>query len=286
MSTFGKRMKRSEVFDALHSSMGEKQPHRLEWVGEIARERDFGDIDEQQLLYSVLATRGTDVLRDFHSEFEKSSEAEVREAYENTRRALGLAIDFLSSEAHVAHARLVPYQHLLVALVRFFHLYPLPSDRNRVLLRRWFWRGAVVGPHLKGGTTGTLRQMVRAVVDSGETKAIAQMLTTVVSPSAASAFAPTRLVRLSVADSRIVLAALTALGPVSPLSGEPVAPVGCRPRAVANVVQPCRTAGAWDPGSEPHAGGALRNGRPLGARSDARRCEAWRDVGFGNAPDR
>ena len=224
MNTFGRRMKRSEVFDALHSSMGERQPHDLAWVGEVSQVSGFGDLDEQQLLYSVLATRGTDVFRDFHSEFAGLPEAARREVYEQARVALGLAIDFLRSDAHVLHARLVPYQHLLVALVRFFSLYPSPTPRSRVLLRRWFWRGAALGPHLKGGYTGTLRHMVRAVTESGETKTVQVMLSTVVAPPEKRVFVPTDQVRLSTADSRITLAALTALAPVSPLSGEPVAP--------------------------------------------------------------
>ncbi|MEZ5235483.1 MAG: DUF262 domain-containing protein [Acidimicrobiales bacterium] len=223
MNTFGRRMKRSEVFDALHSAMHlQGEELRLSWVGEAATEAGFGEIDEQQLLYAVLATRGPDVLRDFHREF--SGDGDRAEAFANARSALGRAIAFLQADADVAHARLIPHQHLFVALVRFLHLYPFPSPRNRVLLRRWFWRAAVIGPHLKGGTTGTLRQTVAAVSSGGEFAAVSALLnlssTAQTSPPAPS----TEQVRLSTADSRITLSAMMALGPLSPFDREAIPP--------------------------------------------------------------
>lgn len=214
-------MKRSEVFDALHSAMHTEGVRRLSWVGEVATELDFGEIDEQQLLYAVLATRGSDVLRDFHKEFD--SDEDRAKAFENARAALGRAIAFLKFEASIPHSRLIPHQHLFVALVRFLHLYPDPSPRNRVLLRRWFWRAAIIGPNLKGGTTGTLRQTAAAVTDAGEFAAVSALLQ-LASTTAGEPPAPqTEQVRLSTADSRITLAALMSLVPRSPFTREPVA---------------------------------------------------------------
>jgi hypothetical protein len=221
MNTFGRRMKRSEVFDALHSAMHTKGELRLSWVGEAANELDFGEIDEQQLLYSVLGTRGSDVLRDFHREFDNDDDR--AEAFERARAALGRAVGFLKGEAGVPHSRLIPHQHLFIALVRFFHLYPEPSPRNRVLLRRWFWRAAVIGPNLKGGTTGTLRQTVAAVTQAGEFESVTALLNLASPPAGQPPVTQTDQVRLSTADSRITLAALMALGPRSPQSGEIVA---------------------------------------------------------------
>jgi len=220
MNTFGRRMKRSEVFDALHSAMHVEGVRRLSWVGEVSTELDFGEIDEQQLLYAVLATRGSDVLRDFHKEFDGDEDRAM--AFENARAALGRAIAFLRFEASIPHYRLIPHQHLFVALVRFLHLYPHPSPRNRVLLRRWLWRAALIGPNLKGGTTGTLRQTVAAVTDAGEFESVAALLQLASPVAGEPALPDTEKIRLSTADSRITLAALMSLVPRSPFTGEPV----------------------------------------------------------------
>ena len=227
MNTFGRRMKRSEVFDALHGSLDPDGIHRLAWVGDVSLELDFGEFDEQQLIHAVLATRGSDVLRDFHREFaDEPDEGAARSAaFEDARRALGRTIEFLKVDASVSHARLIPHQHLFVALVRFFHLYPSPSPRNRVLLRRWFWRAALVGPQLKGGTTGTLRQTVAAVTAGSEYGSVSNLLRLVPTTRAEPPVPASDYGRLSTADGRIALAALLSLVPRSPFSDDETAAV-------------------------------------------------------------
>ena len=223
MNTFGQRMKRSEVFDALHGT-GEaaQQSTRLSYVGAGAVAAGFGRIDDQQLMYAVLATRGPDVTREFRAEFDSDDERVA--AYENGRAALDRAVAFMRNQADVPHARLIPHQHLLVALVRFLHLHPAPSPRNEVLLRRWFWRSAVLGPQLKGGTTGTLRQVPQAVRGADEYQDVSALLALAAPPTEAEPPAPRAgAVRLSNADARIVLAAMFSLKPLTLRDASPVA---------------------------------------------------------------
>lgn len=222
MNTFGRRMKRSEVFDAIHSASGETGIGQLSWVGAAAADLAFGELDEQLLLYSILATRGTDVLRDFHKEF--ADDSDKMASFDGTRETVGKVIQFLREHAGIPHEALVPHQHLFVSLVRFFHLFPAPADQTLVLLRRWFWRAALLGPNLKGGTTGTLRQSVAAIDGSGEHAGVAGLLRIASASKGGAPAVDAGSTRLSTADGRIVVAALFSLGPLNPQTLEPVDP--------------------------------------------------------------
>jgi Protein of unknown function DUF262 len=220
MNNFGRRLKKSDVFDALYSAMEGGEFRRLSWVGDAAVELGFGELDDQLILYTVLATRGTDVLRDFHKEF-VDDEDRIR-AYSVARDALRRSIQFLLIDAGIPHARLIPHQHLLVALVRFFHLYPEPSPRARVLLRRWFWRAAVLGPNLRGGTTGTLRQTVGVLSPSNDLASVGELLSLTAGQGQLRLPPRTNIARLTTADTRMSLAALLSLRPLSPSTGQPI----------------------------------------------------------------
>ncbi|MEZ5260798.1 MAG: hypothetical protein R2755_03265 [Acidimicrobiales bacterium] len=127
MNTFGRRMKRSEVFDALHSAMHlQGEELRLSWV-EAATEAGFGEIDEQQLLYAVLATRGPERSTGLHR---NSQVTRLRQAFASAPLSSWPGDCRSLRRTDVAHARLIPHQHLFVALVRFLHLYPFPSPET------------------------------------------------------------------------------------------------------------------------------------------------------------
>ncbi|QJU54525.1 DUF262 domain-containing protein [Herbiconiux sp. KACC 21604] len=68
----------------------------------------------------------------------------VRAQFEEVRKALRLAIDFLRRNLHVRHLKYLPYSALLVPLSAYFSLKQSSSvpDAERRVLLRWFWRAA------------------------------------------------------------------------------------------------------------------------------------------------
>ncbi|MGP3928975.1 DUF262 domain-containing protein [Nonomuraea sp. KM88] len=160
MNTFGKPLKSAEVFNALHSITGDQRPGDLGTLGSSVRTFGFGEISEQILMQSLLAIRGVKVDRDFRDEF--ADEDDLHGAFVRTETALGHVIDFLRDEAGIPHAKLVPYALYLPVLARFMAIFGPPRGRTAELLRRWIWRGAVLGVAPQGNTVG-LRQGAAAV---------------------------------------------------------------------------------------------------------------------------
>jgi len=216
-NTFGKRMTRAEVFHALHSAGASPARSDLRALADEVNSLGFGQFDDNTLLFSVLAQRHPDVLRDFHSEF--ASDEELGEALHRTRKAIERAMEFLQLDASIPHLSLVPYQYLTVGLVRFFGVHPEPSDAVRVLLRRWFWRAAVQGPVARLGSTGTLRSTTQAIVPTSAYESVENLL-----HLAGAVPRSPDLVRFrwNAADVRIAVAALSSFRPRDPTIGEEI----------------------------------------------------------------
>lgn len=217
-NTFGKRMTRAEVFHALHTSAGE-QPSDLRALADEVNGTGFGQLDDNTLLFCVLGVRDHDVLRDFHAEFEEDED--LAEVFETARLAIVRTIAFLREDAAVPHFDVVPYQHLTVGLTRFFALHPEPTDWDRVLLRRWFWRSAVHGPIARLGSTGTLRATTKAIVPGEPHASVAGLV-----ELASSERRVPELVayRWNVADVRATIAALANLRPIDVGTGSTISP--------------------------------------------------------------
>ncbi len=215
-NTFGKRMTRAEVFHALHTSTTERTSD-LRALAEEVSSMGFGEFDDNTLLFCVLAMRDADVLRDFHSEFDRTED--LATVFRNARFAIGRAIDFLQTEADVPHLDLVAYQHLTVGLVRFFALHPAAGSWQRILLRRWYWRSSVHGPIARLGSTGTLRATTKAISEADATASVLALLDSVPDEPRTPEVGP---YRWNVADTRVIASALASLHPVDLLSGEPI----------------------------------------------------------------
>ncbi|MFC4006045.1 DUF262 domain-containing protein [Nonomuraea purpurea] len=160
MNTFGKPLKSAEVFNALHSITGEQKPGDLRTLSASVRTFGFGELSEQILMQSLLAIRSPKVDRDFRNEFVHDDDR--HDAFLRTERALGHVIAFLRSEADIPHAKLVPYALYVPVLARFVATFGPPRGRAAELLRRWIWRGAVLGVAPQGNTVA-LRQGAAAV---------------------------------------------------------------------------------------------------------------------------
>ena len=167
MNNYGKALKRAEIFAALNAvdEQVDSEALTFELISEhIDADRAFGRIDADTVLKAVLARRSPNVLRDIRNEFD-ADEAEGREAaYREGELALTRAVTFLQEDAHVPHVSFLAYRYLLVVLARFFAVHPSPNVRDRQLLRRWYWRAAVVGPSaFKGAQTGAIRSLCTQV---------------------------------------------------------------------------------------------------------------------------
>jgi hypothetical protein len=168
MNTFGKPLRSAEVFNALHSIAADREPSDLRTLAAAVRAFGYGEFSDQILMQSLLAIRHPKVDRDFRNEF-KDDEDRHRSLLA-TEKALGHVIDFLRDEAGIPHIKLVPYALFIPVLARFMALFGPPDGRAAELLRRWIWRGAVLGVAPQGNTVG-LRQGAGAVRSDPTTSA-------------------------------------------------------------------------------------------------------------------
>lgn len=160
MNTFGKPLKSAEVFNALHSVPGQQDPTDLHTLASGVQTFGFGSFPERVLMQSLLAIRGPRVDRDFRNEFEDS--ADRHQAFIVTEQTIGHVVDFLRDRADIPHFKLVPYSLYIPVLSRFIVSFGPPVDRAAELLRRWIWRGAVLGVAPQGNTVG-IRQGASAI---------------------------------------------------------------------------------------------------------------------------
>lgn len=118
----------------------------------------FGPLPEGDVLNALLAVKGLPLDRDFTDALDRD---EVPAALRATEASLRETIVLLRRDAGFAHVELLPYTLPIVVLSKFFHEFPTPRDRSRLLLRRWLWRGAL-GARLTGATVG-MRQHLACI---------------------------------------------------------------------------------------------------------------------------
>ena len=155
MNTFGHSLKSEEVFNALHSVPGERDPSDLHTLSAGVQTFSFGKFSERLLMQSLLAIRGARVDRDFRFEFSGTDDRHA--AFVATERAIEHVIDFLRDKADIPHIKLLPYSLVIPILARFVATFGPPEQRAAELLRRWIWRGAVVGVAPQGNTIAIRR---------------------------------------------------------------------------------------------------------------------------------
>ncbi len=222
MNNFGKRLSRAEVFHSLHGNADVQEINFRSIADQLEVKFGFGRIDEDTLLSAILARRGANNFRDIRKEFLSGSPSEFTETeaegYANGAQALGLAISFLQNEAHVPHFGFLPYRYLLVILTRFFAHFPNPQPRHLELLRRWFWRAAVLGPEAMKGWTQTLSKHL-ARIEPGKEDSSVQSMLALLDPLIAKRksliddSATPGAFRTNSASSRVLLCALWSLKP-------------------------------------------------------------------------
>lgn len=229
MNNYGKRLKLAEVFAALHLNKNDhSEPQTFQRISEsIHASRGFGSIDDDTVMRALLARRGGNITRDIRIEFNEplrtsrdfNTESE-EESYANGEAALSRAVAFLQDHADIPHFAFLPYRYLLVVLTRFFAHFPDPQSRNLELLKRWFWRAAMAGPGpFSSSWTNAARMLANRIIANDETGSVRRLLEPPIDPL--TSIPGLTGFRTSSAHSRIIMSALWALKPRSPLSGEP-----------------------------------------------------------------
>lgn len=236
MNNAGKKLNRGEVFEALHGSTataGEASPRSL--ADEVQARTGFGTFDERLVAQILLARRGADVSREIRNEFEPKAKGRDAfaasegpgAAYRGGADAAVAAITFLEQVAGVPHQTFLPNQYLLVMLARFFSHHPHPSPRHQRLLRRFFWRAAVIGPNLvPGSTTGVSRMANRKVLPDDEVASIEGLMSMVARD--APPYPPVDPFKANTAASRVLLCAMWDVGPKNLHDGGDIEPEALR----------------------------------------------------------
>jgi hypothetical protein len=219
MNTTGKRLTKSEVFQALHSGLAGDEPTNLHGLGNLSADLGFGRLDDRLALRCVLAFRGGDIFReDFADEF--SSDEDQAQTFRDVASALREVISFLRGPAGIPHVRLLPYSHVIPTLVRFVALHGVPVGRTETLLRRWVWRGAVAGTRARGISVPDIRQQLNSVSDASPIEAAGRLLAEI---KPYPDFAPELdKIHFSHAVSKLNVLGLLSAEPRDLLSGEPL----------------------------------------------------------------
>lgn len=207
INTFGKPLKSSEVFNALHSLSEEQSPSDLHTLGESVRAFGFGELSERVLMQSLLVLRGPRVERNFWSEFKNDEDR--HEAFAATEVALGHVVDFLRDVAGIPHVKLVPYSLCIPLLARFAVRFGPPDGRAAELLRRWIWRGAVLGA--ASGSIVGIRQ--GALVIHSDPVASADRLLNLLPPQSGAWVPDLSKTRLSSAQAKVNVLGLLSRQP-------------------------------------------------------------------------
>ena len=211
-NTTGKALDAADVFTELH--FAGPSPTSLREVATQLASPQFGALDEGTLLKMLLANRGTDLSKDRVPEL---TPEQAREALSELGRSARATLSFLAQDAQIPHLSLLPHQHALFAISRFFARHPDAHPRSRELLARWLWRGALTGAH-NGGTVNP-REML-AAIDGDEHRSVQALLEGLPpdpgAPEVLDDFA------FSHARSKIEVLALLALRPLDLRTGLPV----------------------------------------------------------------
>ena len=187
----------------------------------------FGLIDNDTVLQAILARRAPDSHREIRNEFGEEARTFIEfpdedrdAAYAQGEKALRRAVHFLQQMAGVPHFTLLPYKYPLVVLTRLFAHYQTLDERSTYLVRRWFWRAALVGPGIfGGGTTGAVRTLNRAVQPGDLESSIQRLLDLI--PKSAARVPDLQRFRSKDAITKFVLCSWWHLEPRSLTTGEP-----------------------------------------------------------------
>lgn len=180
----GSPMEETDVFNSIVGRQG--NPGKIEDLEDEVAALGMGkdELRRHKLLQCVMAVAGLDVTRRLD---DQRRIEDLRDALEATAPALRSSLVFLENNAQIRHLRLLPYPFPLIVLCRFFHFFPEPNARSRILLVRWVWRGMMSARHDHHERTA-LRASVQAVVEGEEERSVQRMLQLVPNASPSTAW--------------------------------------------------------------------------------------------------
>ena len=215
----GQRMLSYEVFDGLVGD-STRSPGRLDDLADQLSETGFGRLSPNVLAQCASGIRSRDVTRRIDGQGGLRTYRELEGVVPEVDAAMRRTLDFLVEHAAIAHQRVLPYRRTpIIALCRFFHLFPDPSANATRILVRWIWRGLLSGAHRSSDQTA-MRAAVRAVDETGTSDTAALALLEQV-PKAPSVTFDGRFDARS-SESRVALLCLSTLGPKEPETGAPI----------------------------------------------------------------
>jgi len=204
----GKSLEVSDIFNALHASLGRQPAISLKDVVDRLRVRSFGDIEQDLVLRSLLAIEGRDAKSgDLQRQL---NDVDIPAAVARTETAMDRVFGFLSQDAGIPHLRLLPYSSPLTVLSAFFNRFPTPNERARRLLVRWLWRGTAT-EELRGDGKG-MRPALLAVQSAGSADLAAREILETVSSSRPMP-ATEEQFNLRYARTRVLAIAMIGLNP-------------------------------------------------------------------------
>jgi hypothetical protein len=201
----GKKLRVSEVFDALHGALSSDQPSTLRALAKVPEELDFGSLPQDWLLRLVVQVNGGDMTQLSQETRRNNMPAD---ALPRAADALRRALVFVKSRVGIPNQALLPYRLPLIVLSVFFDRHPEPRARSLDLLARWVWRGAETGVH-RGQDIGQVRALF-AAIDGDEERSVQRLLASVAPPQLEWAWQP---INLRSASTRLELLAMLSLQP-------------------------------------------------------------------------
>lgn len=209
----GVRLEEQQVFQALFGDEQESKPLDV-MAGWLDEQSGFGRLSSSWLLRCVKAVAGLDAGRGFTERAPPPPELMVI-----SQEALRLSISFLQDEAGFVHQNVLPYRFPLIVLSRFFTLHHDLHPRNRALLTRWVWRGALSGSHTNSNHAAVRANL--ACLGEDQHESVQRLLSQV--PTHSSIPDPLARWNGQAATTRIFATAMIALEPIDPSTEQPYA---------------------------------------------------------------
>lgn len=229
INSAGKRLRGSEIFDAIHGAgSGSSGQLSMSAIADRLDTRtEFGRFPDQTIYQAILVVRHPDLTRNVRSEFSGDREAAVNfsadtqaDAYRRGEESLFHVIRFLQSNAGIPHSTFVPFRFHLLVLARFFAHFPSPAARNLELLSRWVWRSTTLSEPLGyTGSTANIRTLANLVQPDDENGSVQRLLEATHADRGPSVPSVTAF-RTNKSSGKLILGALWALNPVNPATGE------------------------------------------------------------------
>jgi hypothetical protein len=231
INSAGKRLRGSEIFDAIHGA-GSDNSETLSMsaiADRLDTQTEFGRLPDQTVYQAILVVRHPDLTRNVRNEFSGDREAAVNfssdaqsDAYHRGEAALLRVIRFLQTNAGVPHSTFVPFRFHLLVLARFFAHYPEPAARNLELLSRWVWRSTTLAESLGyTGSTANIRSLAYLVQPDSESESVQRLLDATKTERGPSV-PDVRAFRTNKSSGKVILGALWSLSPINPATGHPL----------------------------------------------------------------